>query len=182
MPVIANDKSFSRNEHKKYDAKGKDAVCEMLVAINPNVTVEENDQESAQWKELPPKQWKIWDVKATFPNGEVFTIECEVKHDWGIKWHDVPFRFDTVDFPYRRRDRFKGEYGTHHIIVGGDDRRMFLVSRKILLASPIRYKMCRNRDGEEPFYGVEWKKLGNKVCFFFKESNGWKAYPAGTFS
>ena len=172
MGVIANDIPFDQDRCDLYDPAGKDVVVEWFNQFG-FTGIEENLAEAKK------KFSKIWDVKGLSLSGKEFRIEVEIKKDWGTKWKDVPFRYSTMDIPYRKRDKAK-EHATHHIVVGADLRRLFVVERSVVLDSPVTYKKVRNRGWqEEPFFNVPLPSP--KSAFYFKNETGkWEPYK-GTY-
>ena len=164
-----NDKPFSKEEYNKFDGPAKEVVIEWMRQLGfKDIAINED--------EAKRKFAKIWDVCGyTVPNGKQIRIETEVKADWGTVWtadrwknRKYPFPWPTMDFPYRRRNKTL-EHCTHHIVVGGDFRRFFIVPRNVVLESPVEEKWCRNRGGSEPFYRVNLPATNSA---WFENENG----------
>ena len=118
----------------------------------------------------------IYDLVFDYFGNEV-RVETELKREWKEDWSraivhpDVPYKWDTMDVPYRKRDKGIKHANLHHII-GGDGKRAFWVPRDVVLASPVNDKYCRNRGCEEPFFNIP---LPAPSSMFWIEENGeWK--------
>ncbi len=94
----------------------------------------------------------------------------EVKKDWGTVWTELPFRYATMHFPTRKRDKVD-VHATHHMIVGGDFKRLFVVKREAITNSPIVEKWVRNRSLLENFYEVNVDHP--HAAFYFKKNGRW---------
>jgi hypothetical protein len=164
----ANDIRFSKKRYDLYDNNAKTIAMEWLEQFNfKNIT--ENIQESKK------NFSEIWDVKGDHEKYGEFRIEAEIKNDWGIKWLEMPFKYDTMDIPYRKRDKTK-VHATHHMIIGGDLNRLFIVKREKVLSAKVENKKVRNRNwAEEPFYRLS---LPCEFSFFYfkNENNKWIPY------
>ena len=144
--IKTDDMPFSKKRYDKYDPLGKQVAIEWLTKLGFQ-DIHENEKESKR------DFTEIWDIGGTSPTGKIWRIEAEVKKDWGTEWSEMPFRWDTMHFPYRKRDKAK-VHATHMMVVGGDLKRLFIVNREIMLESPVEYKWVRNRRREEPFFSV----------------------------
>lgn len=165
-----NDIRFCKDRYEKYDGPAKLVATEFLQQRGFKKISENLDESRGKFK-------KIWDVAGTHSKKSIgeWRIEAEIKQDWGTKWFDVPFKFHTMDFPYRKRDKAE-EHATHMMIIGGDYKRLFIVNREAMLGSPVENKWCRNRKGSEPFFKVDIQDP--KAAFYFKnEKTGkWKQW------
>lgn len=147
MP-IANDKIFDKKEERECDPKAKQATCEVCCRFG--MTNFRNNPEGRY-------TGHIYDIIAEY-HGQDVRIETELKKEWGAGWSwprkdtpDVPYKWDTMDFPYRKRD--KGDVHAHvHDVVGIDMKRLFRVPRRIMLKAPTGEKYVRNRGCMEPFF------------------------------
>jgi hypothetical protein len=167
MTHYSNDIKFSRKRYDLYDVPAKDIAKEWLLQLGFKDIDENLGESNGNFS-------KIWDVKGFMEKTGEWRIEAEIKQDWGSKWKEIPFRYDTVDIPYRKRDKAE-EHATHHMVIGGDLKRLFIVNREAVLKSPVNYKKCRNRGWEEePFFNVDIESP--KSSFWFKESEKWKVY------
>jgi hypothetical protein len=166
MP-IANDIAFNKERYDKYDGPGKQVAVELLDQLGFFEIVENLGESQGNFQ-------NIWDVKGEHPEVGEWRIESEVKEDWGTKWVDVPFKFHTMDFPFRKRNKAI-QHATHMMIVGGDHKRLFIVNREVMLESKVSYKPCRNRQEPEPFFNVDI--TSPKSAFYFKNKDGnWVHY------
>jgi len=153
----ANDKPFEQIVNDKYDRPGKLAAIQLLERMG-YTNIKEN------------KEWlngfvNIFDLEA-WKDGKRIIVEVEVKEDWGTVWFEdhpnqkmgwlekaFPFPYSTAHFPYRKRGSATREMVTHHMMIGGDFKRAFIIKRAIVLKSRIIICRPRNRNGEkEPFF------------------------------
>jgi hypothetical protein len=157
--IVANDKPFSQEAFHEFDTPGKNAAASWLKQMGCQ-SITENDDSANNFQ-------NIFDLEASRKNGEKLVFEVEVKKEWGTEWqenHDnpkygwasreYPFPWPTMDFPYRKRESKRRAKVTHHIIVGGDYNRLFIVPRDVVLQSPVEDKYVRNRKTNEPFFKV----------------------------
>jgi len=140
-----NDIKFDSKRHKQNDDVAKDVAKEILEQLE-FTNIRENEKESqGDFSE-------IWDIGGDF-NGKQILIEAEIKRDWGTKWAKFPFKWGTVDIPYRKRNKTKVQ-STHMLVISGSLDMAFLVSRENMLSSSISNKDCRNREEKEPFFNI----------------------------
>lgn len=167
MTAVANDKRFSRASYDENDPKGKQ-IAEEWFDQNGFFEIEENLKESKR------DFTEIWDLKGIHPIFGEFRIESEIKKDWGTKWFEMPFKWPSMDIPFRKREK-ADVHATHHMVIGGDLKRLFIVPRKVVLESPVTSKPCRNRNWEpEPFYNVQLPC--EHSAFYFKTDDKWIPY------
>lgn len=166
MPIIPNDIRFSKQRFESFDGPAKEVAKDFLKYLNFKDIQENLAESNGNFS-------KIWDVKATHPKiDEEWRLELEIKKDWGTKWLEIPFKWPTMDIPYRKRDKAE-EHATHHIVIGGDLKRLFIVNRNVVIDSPVTYKKVRNRNWqEEPFFNIPLPSP--KSAFWFKnKDNKW---------
>jgi len=170
-----NDIRFSKQRYDRYDSLGKNVSQEWMEQFG-FVDIQENENEQKG------KFQEIWDIKGYTPNKHIeFRIETEIKDDWGTRWQEdtwdgkeYPFKWPSMHFPYRKRDKAQ-VHATHHMIVGGDEKRFFLIPRQTIITSPVIEKRCRNRKGLEPFFEVSLPAA--KSMWFEKNEKGrWKKW------
>lgn len=165
--MIKNDKPFCKKTWEECDFDGKKIAKQWLKQYGFS-SIEENLEEAkGNFKEL-------WDVKGIHPEFGEFRIEAEIKKDWGTKWFDMPFKYEAIHIPFRRRDKAE-VHSTHHMVIGGDLKRLFIVKRDVVINSPIEEKKCKNRGWQlEPFYVIPITADHSK--FYFKKNNKWTPY------
>lgn len=165
--ILSNDIRFSKTRHFLYDKPAKEVAAEWMLQLGFDNLEENKGEEKGNFK-------KIWDLKGNREGVGEWRIEAEIKVDWGTKWKDVPFKYSTMDIPYRKRDKAE-EHATHMMVIGGDYKRLFVVNREVMLESPVSYKKCKNRGWkEEPFFNIDI--YSPKSFFWFKEKDSWKIY------
>lgn len=148
MPT-PNDKVFDKNTANECDPKANYASTQVCLAFGM-CDIRENDESVYTGH--------IYDLIANY-RGKDVRIETELKKDWGPAWSmpnchpEVPYKWPTMDFPYRKRDKAK-VHANFHDVVGRDLRRVFRVPRKVILESPVSEKWVRNRQCMEPFFNV----------------------------
>lgn len=150
-----NDLPFTQSNCDKYDRPGKIPAIQVLERLGYS-RIKEN------------KEWlngfvNLFDLEA-WKNDKRIIVEVEVKEDWGTVWFEnnpkfgwiekaFHFPFPTMHLPYRKRGSASREMVTHHMIIGGDFKRAFIVNRATVLKSRIITCKPRNRNGEkEPFF------------------------------
>jgi len=169
--IIPNDKRFDVVEHAKCDPIAKQVASEWLVQDGYE-DIKENLSESNG------KFDRIWDVSGQRSDWDRKRVEAEVKKDWGVEWFNIPFMYTTIHFPYRKRNKAR-EHATHMMIVGGDQRRLFVVERQVMLESPVEEKWVRNRKQYEPFFYVDIYAPTSE--FWFKNASGvWQIHDETT--
>jgi hypothetical protein len=161
---LFNDKPFDKKESDNCDPKCKVVGTELLTQLG-FLDIEENLGESHG------DFSGIWDIRGTHPEFGEWRFDVELKKDWGTVWLEQPFRYSTVDIPFRKRDKAE-VHATHHVVIGGDLERLFIVKRSVVLSSTVGYKMCRNRSAPEPFYKV---RVENGM-FVVKKADKWVPY------
>lgn len=162
--TVPNDKRFDVRDYRECDPLAKALSFEVLEFLGFQDIVENTDESNGIFE-------KIWDIKGTHKELGEWRIEGEIKRDWGTKWiggYIRPFKFSTMDIPYRKRNKAE-EHATHHIVFGKDGNRAFVVERDVVLSSPVEYKQCRNREAPEPFFKVF---VISPHSFFLIKSNG----------
>lgn len=165
--TIANDIRFSKERYEKYDGMAKDVATEWLTQMGFSELSENMDEANRKFR-------KIWDMRGQHPDLGEWRIEAEIKQDWGTKWLEMPFKYPTMDIPFRKRDKTE-QHATHMMVIGGDLKRLFVVNREVMLNSPKSYKKCRNRGwAEEPFFNIQLP--APQSSFWFKEGKKWKKF------
>lgn len=165
MSISTNDIRFSKQRYARYDGIAKEVAFEWLKQLGFKDVVENLDESRRKFD-------KIWDVTGFREELGQWRIEAEVKQDWGTIWHEIPFKYSTIDIPYRKRDKAE-EHATHMMVIGGDLKRMFVCKRDVMLTSPVTNKKVRNRGwADEPFYNIDLS-CGS---FWFKDKKKWRAY------
>ena len=165
---MKNDIEFSKYRYNLYDKPAKIVAKDFLLQMGFKNVEENLNEENLNFKE-------IYDVKGFHDIFGEWRIESEIKKDWGTKWKEIPFRYPTMDIPYRKR--IKSEiYTTHMMVIGGDLNRLFIVKREIMMNSNISKKKCRNRYSNElePFYNIDLNSKFSK--FYFKLKGKWLPY------
>lgn len=169
--VLPNDKPFCKETWKKYDAMGKEVLLGWLNQFRFSDIAVNEAEEKGDFK-------KLWDMSAVAPDGRTLVFDPEVKADWGTEWQKemwefltCPFPFCTMHIPFRKRK--DSNICTHHVVIGGDCRRLFIVHRSVMVASPIEEKWCRNTRMKEPFYAV---RLPAEMSLWFEkdENDKWR--------
>lgn len=165
--IATNDIRFCKNRFDLYDSNGKNIAREWLTQLGFE-NIQENEEESKRnFKE-------IWDLKGIHSEFGEFRIEAEIKVDWGTKWLEIPFKYPTMDIPYRKRDK-TDVHATHMMVIGGDLKRLFIIKRETMLNSPVGSKKCRNRNwAEEPFFQIPLPC--DHSTFYFKKKEEWLPY------
>lgn len=166
-----NDKPFDKIAYLKSDAKVKYVIMEFL-RQQKFVDILENIEEQQRIFR------KIWDVKGFRQDIGEIRIEGEEKRVWGPGRKYPTFTFRTVSIPMRKRDKTR-EHATHHLVVGHDCRRAFLVPRKVVLESPTWDKVCSNTGETEGFYNIS---VYHKEAAFLQKGDDeiWRKVPYGT--
>lgn len=178
---VVGDKPFDHRENERSDGFSKDVLLDWL-RFKGWTDFEENPESKYTGK--------IWDIKATPPGGRPLRFDSEVKWEWTPVpdakerlWtsrarYGYPFRWPSMDFPWRKRDKAE-EHANLHVIVGGDGLRLFMVHRRILLSSPVGYKPVWNRGGaKEKFFFVSPAQTG--CTFYEKRGAEWFCVYKGT--
>lgn len=163
-----NDKAFDPEENRICDPIAKRISGEVCAAMGMT-----NIRENSEGR----YRGHIYDIVAEY-QGHTLRIETELKKEWGPKYcvprqeePDVPYRWDTMDFPYRKRDKAKVHAHVHDV-VSGDQKHVFRVVRPIVLAAPVENKYVRNRCCEEPFFKVALPAPSS--TFFEKVDGAWR--------
>lgn len=165
--TTANDKAYDKNLDRKCSPAALAVSLRTCTAFG--MTKPRKNSEDV-WT------GHIYDLVFDYFGKEV-RVETELKREWKEDWSrsiadpDVPYRWPTMDVPYRKRDKGILHANWHHI-VGGDGKRAFWAPRKVVLSSPVSDKYCRNRQCEEPFFNIP---LPSPMTTFWEEVNGvWK--------
>lgn len=145
MNKVLGDKRFDINEFEKFDSDAKKVTAEFLNQVGFN-DIRENEGESKR------NFSKIWDISGNHSDLGEWRIEAEIKRFWGTKWGNK-FPYTSMNIPYRKRNKAE-EHATHHMIIGEDLNRFFIVERSVVLTSPVEEVWVRNRKGYENFYKV----------------------------
>jgi hypothetical protein len=168
VEVKKNDKRFDPECHKKHDADAKHIAQEWLKQMGFRDIKENLKEAQRNFKE-------IWDVSGQHELLGEWRLEAEIKVDWGTKWVDEPFKYSTVDVPFRKRDKAEVQ-ATHQMVIGGDHKRLFIVKREVMLdpeITQVTSKACRNRGWQkEPFYNIPIKAPHSS--FWVKRNGRWK--------
>ena len=158
MNIVPNDLPFTQSNCDKYDRPGKVPAINLLKWLGCT-DIKENLEHLNGFK-------NIFDLEA-WKDGKKIIVEVEVKEDWGTVWTENhpnqkkcgwaekahPFPHPTMHYPYRKRGSVNREMVTHHMTIGGDHKRAFIVNRKTVLNSRVKYVKPRNRGGQkEPFF------------------------------
>lgn len=166
--TIPNDKRYSKADGEKYDGPGKRVTVDFLTQAGFTDIFENLDESRRKFK-------RIWDIAGVHPETkEVWRVDCEIKNYWGTLWKEQPFRYETMDVPYRKRDKTE-EHATHHILIGEDLKRLFLVKREAVINAPVSEKWVRNRRQNEPFFNIDIRSPDG--AFWIKDDSGkWNIY------
>lgn len=167
--TVPNDIKFSKERYQKYDEPAKQIAIEWLGQLGFEDIQENTAEAQRNFKE-------IWDVRGFKAEVGEWRIEAEIKADWGTVWTDMPFKWPTMDIPYRKRDKAEVQ-ATHMMVIGGDYQRLFIVNRDVMLNeefTKISSKWVRNRKREEPFFNIVLP--APKSAFWFKKNSKWSLY------
>jgi len=123
------NKQFSKTLCDKFDPHGKRVAIEIMRDVFEAELVTENTTEGKGY------ELGVWDQLFILPSGEEWKVEPEIKvnekgyyADHWIEKNGYPFRWDTVDIPYR-----KAKCDAHvHLVISDDETYAFMVERAVM--------------------------------------------------
>jgi hypothetical protein len=122
---IMSNKKYSATLKDKYDGISKKITNDILFDVAKAKLVTNNVKEdSGDFSE------GFWDQKYQLPKGDIIIVESEMKDKkwWGSHWGSSPFKYDTMDIPFRKSKNKANLF----VVISTCESYAWLVNREVV--------------------------------------------------
>lgn len=121
-----SNKRFSPEMKKKFDPQGKRLATEILRDLVGAMLITDNLKEDSG-----DFSAGFWDQKYRLKDGTELVVEPEMKDKkwWGLGWNDYPFKYDTMDIPFRKKKNKADLF----MVISTCEKYAWLVDRDVIM-------------------------------------------------